>query len=128
MERSAAPADHQVRAISQCMSFWVDDLLCRYHDGYRALDLDQPDINMQTFFYPKYWLDATGYWNNKPNTGPGVILFDSDPAPSSVAVMGTIVLTALASSLVTLFLGAYWVRYQTKNRRFQNNEYISINL
>ena len=32
---------------------------------------------MQKLFYPKFWLDATGFWDSKINTGPDVILFAS---------------------------------------------------
>eukprot|EP01034_Spumella_vulgaris_P030165 gene30165-37332_t len=50
----------------------LPQLITKYHDGYQALSLDAANINMQTMFYPKFWLDATGYWLNKPNLGPGV--------------------------------------------------------
>jgi len=32
---------------------------------------------MQKIFYPKFWLDVTGFWDSKINTGPDVILFAS---------------------------------------------------
>ena len=32
---------------------------------------------MHKLFYPKYWLDATGYFNNKPNTGSNVLMFST---------------------------------------------------
>lgn len=51
------------------------ELITKYHDGYEAKDLTAPHITMSKLFYPKSWLDATGYWVNKPNTGDDVILF-----------------------------------------------------
>ncbi len=58
-------------------------LITRFHDGLRAEGLDAPTIDMKQLFYPKSWLDATGYFKNKINTGPDVILFS--PGPSSSA-------------------------------------------
>ncbi len=84
---------------------------------------------MQTMFYPKAWLDATGYWLNKPNLGPGVLLFDANPAasaPSSSAILSTVVVTAILSSLCTLLVGAYALR--AKQQRLQRHDYININL
>ena len=49
----------------------------RFHDGYIAESLDQPTVSMHKLFYPKYWLDATGYFNNKPNTGSNVLMFST---------------------------------------------------
>ena len=65
---------------SLVMSTWsalFEQVITKYHDGYVAEDLNEPTIHMRKLFYPKYWLDATGYWNSKSNTGPGVILFSS---------------------------------------------------
>lgn len=62
---------------------------------------------MQKLFYPKWWLDITGYFTHPPNTGEGVILF----APQPVGYVSTgeaymyvgmaIVLTVLA--MATLY-------------------------
>ena len=113
------------------VSGWRDllpQLITKYHDGYRALDLDQPDIYMQTMFYPKFWLDATGYWLNKPNLGPGVLLFDANPAGAgSGSVLATVLVTAVLSSLCTLLVGAYWLR-RAKTQQRLTHDYVSINL
>eukprot|EP01038_Epipyxis_sp_PR26KG_P012679 gene12679-17000_t len=61
---------------------WRDllpQLITKYHDGYIAQDLTQPNIHMKKLFYPKWWLDLTHFWDNKPNTGDGVILFEPNP-------------------------------------------------
>ena len=104
--------------------------MIRYHDGYRALDLDAANINMQTMFYPKSWLDATGYWLNKPNLGPGVLLFDANPqAKDALTTSGematAVVLTAIVSSVCTLLVGGWVMRRQMVAKR---HDYISINL
>ena len=59
-------------------------LITKYHDGYMSNSLENPaNIVMKKLFYPKWWLDATGFFNNKPNTGEGVIMFSSNPNSTS---------------------------------------------
>jgi hypothetical protein len=50
-------------------------LITKFHDGYRAENLEGDTISMHKFFYPKWFLDASGFFNNKPNVGPEVIMF-----------------------------------------------------
>lgn len=50
-------------------------LITKYHDGYIAQNLDMPTISMHKLFYPKEWLDATGFWNATINRGDNVIMF-----------------------------------------------------
>lgn len=38
-------------------------LISKYHDGYIALDADSSQINMFSMFYPKWWLEAVGFFN-----------------------------------------------------------------
>jgi hypothetical protein len=54
-------------------------LITKYHDGYQAEGLQDKDIAMKRLFYPAWWLNATGYFNSKINTGPGVIMFSPGP-------------------------------------------------
>ncbi len=54
-------------------------LITTFHDGYQALQLDQTNIRMSKMFYPKWWLEATGYFDNKPNQIDNAILFNSNP-------------------------------------------------
>jgi hypothetical protein len=55
-------------------------LMAQFHDGYQALQLDQRDLKMTKMFYPKSWLQATGFFNLPPNQLDGAIMFDTDPA------------------------------------------------
>ena len=55
-------------------------LMTQFHDGYSVLDLDKRDIKATKMFYPKWWLEATGYFKNAPNDIDGAIMFASDPA------------------------------------------------
>jgi hypothetical protein len=108
----------------------------RYHDGYIAQNLDAATIHMQKLFYPKWWLDATDFWKNKPNTGDGVILFGPNlseteyiASPKTIFLM---VLSAVISSVLTLFLLACYMRYNNRKRRgligASRHDYIAINL
>lgn len=67
---------------------------------------------MQKLFYPKWWLDAVGYFTNPPNKGPDVILFSPNPqgTPSDAKVQAPtstiqiVVVTAAISSVLTLLV------------------------
>ena len=108
---------------------WLKLASRRYHDGYQAQALDQPDIAMVTMFYPKYWLDATGYWLNKPNLGPGVLLFDANPeagAATTSSTLAAVVVTAIVSSLCTALIGGYLLRGKLQLQ--QRHQYTPIDL
>ncbi len=94
-------------------------LITKFHDGMIATALDQPSIVMRKLFYPKWWLEATGYFLHKGNFGPGVILFEPTPetATSSAALSytATMVLVAVCSSLVTV-LGVMYVLHRQNKR------------
>lgn len=66
----------------------ICDVLFRYHDGMIATNRDQPQIMMKRLFYPKWWLQATGYFNQHGNFGPGVILFAPNPNPDTDTAEG----------------------------------------
>lgn len=98
-------------------------LITKYHDGYRAEGLTTPAINMQKLFYPKWWLDATGYFDNKITTGPGVILFNPSPSGKALAGTGeysfqTLILTSCVSSLLTLLLGVVFLKVRGNKRDY----------
>lgn len=59
-------------------------LMTQFHDGYNALQLDKPDIKVTKMFYPKFWLQATGFFNLGPNDLDGAIMYDSNPALDQV--------------------------------------------
>lgn len=102
-------------------------ILAKYHDGYIMHGgPDAISVSMEKIFYPKSWLDATGYWDNKSWKGEGVILFSPGPSnlsstqsSSSFSTFSIVCLTALFSSLATGFALTY---YQKKNIRAQYTE------
>lgn len=79
-------------------------LITKFHDGYTATQLNDPSLKMVKMFYPKAWLDATGFFNSKISTGPDTILFASDAASRS-GMGAALVITALVSSLVSALGG-----------------------
>jgi hypothetical protein len=89
-----------------------------------ALDRDQPLITMKRIFYPKWWLQATGYFEHHGNFGPGVILFDSNPesvntgsgsgSGSGVRVVAGILLTSVLSCVVTAAAVMFYLQQQGK--------------
>ena len=92
-----------------------------------ALNRDQPQIFMKRLFYPKWWLQATGYFEHHGNFGPGVILFEPTPtvvdgSASSVSYPAAVVLTAVLSSIVTMLATMYYI----KSREAKRYEYTPI--
>ncbi len=102
----------------------LPQLITKYHDGMIATALDQPSIVMKKLFYPKWWLEATGYFLHHGNFGPGIILFDPAPAAahSSLSYTASLVLTAVASSLITVLVAMYVMNLRQSKR----HEYTSI--
>ena len=104
-------------------------LITKYHDGYRAEGLTTPAIEMQKLFYPKWWLEATGYFDSKITTGPGVILFNPSPNKSSATLGGggggggeyslqTLMLTSCVSSLLTVLLGVVFLKIKGNRHHY----------
>ncbi len=53
-------------------------------------------------FYPKWWLDLTGYFLNHPNTGPDTIMFASQPS----SITGSFLFfSVLATACLSMFVG-----------------------
>jgi hypothetical protein len=77
-------------------------LITKYHDGYIAQNLDTPTISMHKLFYPKEWLDATGFWNAAINKGDNVIMFQ----PAKVTYESHVLaFTIVVSSVIALLVG-----------------------
>jgi hypothetical protein len=94
-----------------------------------AMNRDQPLITMKRLFYPKWWLQATGYFEHHGNFGPGVILFEPSPTAdaasaqmSSISYSAAMVLTAVVSSILTVMGTLYYVR----SRESKRHEYAPI--
>ena len=95
-------------------------LITKFHDGYTATQLNEPSLKMTKMFYPKSWLESTGFFNSKINTGPDTILFasgSSEGAARGAAGNGALVITALVSSLVSALGGFALAKYY--DRRYQ---------
>lgn len=98
-------------------------LLGKYHDGYVAENLDQPSIKMRKMFYPKSWLDATGYWVNKPNSGEGVIMFASNAEYISMQDSNGRVFSAcvFTTMIVGFFSGILFLIYRATQKSAVTN-------
>jgi hypothetical protein len=93
-------ASHTMTAFGELFEL----LLTKYHDGAIATQRDSPNLVMVKMFYPQFWLNATGYFENKPNFGPGVLMFDNAPGYSA----GGMSISALfVWTLTTLAVGMY---------------------
>ena len=63
---------------------------------------------MKKMFYPKYWLDAVGFWNSHINTGDNVILFSTAGSMSAVEVSyGFVFFCFLLTVLLSMAGGMY---------------------
>ena len=57
---------------------------------------------MHKLFYPKEWLDATGFWNAAINKGDNVIMFQ----PAKVTYESNVLaFTIVVSSVIALLVG-----------------------
>jgi hypothetical protein len=94
---------------NKVVTAWRDllpQLITKYHDGYQAEGLQDKDIAMKRLFYPAWWLKATGYFDSKINTGPGVIMFSPGPHRGSNGYNWvTLLFTAIISSAFSLLIG-----------------------
>ena len=89
----------QIEAVSGAWRDYFPKLVTTLHDGYYATDLETPKINMNKLFYPKWWLDVSGYFLSRPNPmGPDTILFG--PSPISRTEGGGLVLFFFICGLV----------------------------
>ena len=70
------------------------------------LDSAAENINLQKVFYPLWWLNVTGYFDNKAFTGPNVIAFEPNPieetTSDSLSYYMALFLTAVTSCALTL--------------------------
>lgn len=100
--------------------------LYRYHDGAIATNLNGTEIVMEKMFYPRWWLNATGYFNNHPDFGPDTLLFASHPEGSSSGISHTnAVLMALSGMLCSLCAGMYIGRIYLSQKP-NNRDYMVI--
>ena len=93
-------------------------LITTYHDGMIAMNRDQPMIMMKRLFFPKWWLQATGYFEHHGTFGPDTILFAPSPTATgtSFGYSGALLATALASSAVTAMVTLYLLRRAAEKR------------
>ena len=75
-------------------------LLTTYRDGYVMKNLDQPTIAFDRMFYPRWWLEAVGYFKIAGNRDG--ILFSDNPSAGSGS--GYVSAATLVSSLLSCAL------------------------
>jgi hypothetical protein len=85
-------------------------LVTTYRDGYVMKNLDQPGTSFDRMFYPKWWLDKVGFFDEKPNKDG--ILFSPHPIScaesggvSLFVLFGIVIVTAMFCLSVGLWLG-----------------------
>lgn len=99
---------HGTRAVDTWRNL-LPKLVTKHHDGYTAMNLTDPTIQMRRNGYPEWWLRAVGYFNasNAPNKGPGVIQFQ--PAPEEYVSVdrhrSAVLVSSLLSGCVCLVVG-----------------------
>ena len=122
-------SEHQAATILSGWNSLLGLLITKYHDGYRAESLAEPTISMHKFFYPRWWLEAAGYFRNAPNTGPDVIMFEPQHTPhpprhgASLLWVLTLVLTAALCAGVGYSLGK---RVPTASRQAEHAAYTQL--
>ena len=115
-------SQNQATLVSVTWRKLLPRLITKFHDGYEARDLQGEHIDMHKLFYPQWWLEAVGFFLNKPTVGDGVILFASRDKTAegtyslSAGALGAIVvITSLLSTLIGVWVGtkAPWKRRWT---------------
>jgi len=109
----------------QTVTAWrelLPKLITQFHDGYHAQNLDGAEINMKKLFYPKWWLDAVGYFENGPNRDPKAIMF----APNSVASQSSSSAGVVASVLLASTLSVIAGFVIGRNMQGKRSEYMVI--
>ena len=98
----------QIEAVSGAWRDFFPKLVTMLHDGYVATDLKSPKIQMNKLFYPKWWLETSGYFNSVPNPmGPDTILFGR--SPTSATEGGGLVLFLFVCGLVMM---SYYIGFK----------------
>ena len=111
----------QVSKVSKAWRDLLPQLITKFHDGYIAETLTGPAITMTKIFYPKWWLQVSGYFDpaNAPNPdGPNTILFDSrDEALRKYdSSGGYYTMGALLMSVLTALVVGYTLGYKAQSR------------
>ncbi len=63
VQRLTEFSNNQANFMSKAWADIFPVILTTYRDGYVIGDLDKPTVSITKMFYPKYWLDAVGYWD-----------------------------------------------------------------
>lgn len=110
----AAMNDLVTNNAAKVVQAWKDilpALITKYHDGYIESVVDS-NLHMERLFYPKWWLTASGYFKEPPESGKDVIMFDTSPIPAagSAAGMsaGATLFFVLSLTCGSVYLGYMW--------------------
>lgn len=80
----------QGQAVSDAYRHLFALMLTKFRDGLVVGDLDQPHVSFSKKFYPKWWLQAVGYFDAKPNMDPSAIMFAATPEHIQQEVQGQV--------------------------------------
>lgn len=97
----------QGQDVVQAWKALFPQILASYRDGY-VVNTTVASITVNKIFYPKWWLDAVGYFAVPPNNDPNLIVFSANPfATGSVSTtfwVVSMVLAVIASAYVSSIL------------------------
>ena len=90
---------------------------------------------MTKMFYPKYWLDATGFWNSHMNTGDNVLLFSTWGSGSGSNKNGTLEVSwgfaffcLLLTIAVSMYGGVYLAKRNSNLFTPASQQYVQIDI
>jgi hypothetical protein len=140
--------DFTVEAGDYTSRQWKDlfpNILATYRDGYIVTNRDKPQVqitastllppsslhpplltsllSLALVFYPRWWLEAVGYFTHPPNRDPKAILFS--PNPSEVTSATTSIATTLLACLMTATVFSAF-GYQYAKFKFHRQGYATI--
>jgi hypothetical protein len=140
LEDSLEDEDDEERIVEKLTDFTVEKgkyisnewrdlfpfLLTSYRDGYSVSGLDQPTIQIKRLFYPRWWLEATGFFDH-PGNKDG-ILFSPNNGGVSDSAKGDVVsnlMTVMITGLL-FFLFGYWYARKPSKKTSSSSSFSSI--
>jgi hypothetical protein len=85
---TAVSHDHAARFMERYSKLF-EELIARYHDGYRLENPEATVIKMDKLFYPKWWLEVAGFFRYRE--APAVPGADDDPVRVAQHADGSLV-------------------------------------
>mmetsp|Transcript_9317 Transcript_9317/g.14032 ORF Transcript_9317/g.14032 Transcript_9317/m.14032 type:complete len:668 (+) Transcript_9317:81-2084(+) len=101
-------------------------LLATYRDGYVVTNKEQSaSVKLTAMFYPRWWLEAVGYFEHPGNSDPAAILFTPNPYAIHTSTNSVTFTTLLMSVTFSAFIFSA-AGFAIAKRKYNRHGYSSI--